>query len=69
MICQIDGCGNVAEAGRDICFRHRVASVGFAMKGPAQEHNFHQTTRDWKEEHLGTSDDRELAKRGIERSA
>jgi len=60
-------CGKIAEAGRNECFRCRVSTVGFAMTGPANRRNFHQTVRDFKEEHLGTTDDRELAARGIER--
>lgn len=68
-ICRHDGCGNVAETGKDECFRHRVASVGFALRSPAVAGDFHRTASEWKKEHLGSSDDRELAKRGIERAS
>ena len=66
--CRHDGCRNSAEDGKDECFRHRVASVGFGLRAPAVQGDFHRTPREWKEEHFGTSDDRELAKRGIERA-
>jgi hypothetical protein len=43
-------------------------SVGFSLKAPATRGNFHQTANDWKQENLGTSSDRELAAKGIERT-
>ena len=61
-------CGKFVEADRDECFRCRVATVGFAMAGPAQRHNFHQTKNEWMQENLGTTNERELAARGIERA-
>lgn len=61
-------CGNVAETGRDECFRHRVASVGFALRGPANRGVFHQTKNDWMMENFGTTSEKELAERGIERA-
>jgi len=42
-----------------------VLSVGFALKAPARQGDFHRTVREHKEMQWGTSDDRELAKRGI----
>lgn len=67
-ICCHDDCGNVAEAGSDECYRHRIMGISFSMRGPANVQRFHQTAREWREENFGTSDERELAKRGIERA-
>jgi hypothetical protein len=63
-------CGKPAEPGKTECFRCRVSSVGFSLRGPAIQGNrgFHTTKREWMEKHLGTSDDRVLAKQGIERA-
>jgi hypothetical protein len=63
-------CGKEAEPGRDTCFRCRVAGVGFTFKGSAMigRKGWNRTANEWKQEHLGTTDDRELAKRGIERA-
>ena len=70
MLCRHPNCGNFAESGKDECFKHRVASVGFTLKGSAMNgsSNWNRTASEWKREHLGTDDDRELAKRGIERA-
>ena len=57
----------MAEPGKTECFKHRVASVGFALKAPAVQGDFHRTAREFREEHFGTNDEHELAKRGIER--
>lgn len=67
VICKHGNCTNFSEEGKDECYRHRLLSVGFTLRAPAIAGDFHRTAREWKEEHLGTSDDRELAKRGIER--
>lgn len=67
MLCRHEGCEKPAEEGRDECFKHRVSGIRFALRGSAVQGDFHKTAREWKEEHLGTSDDRELARRGIER--
>lgn len=67
MICEHEGCGKFVEPGRTECFRHRVATVGFSLRGPAVQGDFHTTVNDWKLENLGTTSDRELAERGIER--
>lgn len=67
MICKHDGCEQFSEVDRDECYRHRIASVGFAMHGPAQQHNFHQTANDFRLKHFGTASEKELAERGIER--
>jgi hypothetical protein len=59
-----------AEAGRSTCFRCRVAGVGFNFKGSAQpgRTGWNRTANEWRLENFGTSDERELAKRGIERA-
>jgi hypothetical protein len=66
--CKREGCSNVAEEGKSECFRHRVASVGFGLKAPAVDGQWHRTKNEWMQENLGTTDDRELGKRGIERA-
>jgi len=43
-------------------------SVGFSMKAPAVQGDFHRTAREYREESFGTSDERELGRRGIERA-
>ena len=60
-------CGKQAEAGSDTCFRCRVATVAIGTRGPAVQGKFHTTKKEWMQEHLGTADDRELGKQGIER--
>jgi hypothetical protein len=64
-------CPNTAEEGKDECFRHRVLGVGFAFQGSANpgRSGWNRTAREWREEHLGTNDERELAKRGIVRAS
>lgn len=59
-----------AEAGSEICFLCRVRSVGFSWRGGAMhgQSGFHRTKREYMEEHLGTTDERALAERGIERA-
>lgn len=63
-------CGKEAEPGRTECFRCRISGVGFSFRGSAQHSRsgWNRTAREWKEQNFGTSDDRELAKRGIERA-
>ena len=65
MECIHEGCGKDADYPHDECYRHRVLSVGFALKGPATQGDFHRTARDYREEQFGTNDERELEKRGI----
>lgn len=62
-------CGKPAEADSDLCFRCRVATVGFGFKGGALvgRGGWNRSRAEWMNEHLGTTDERELAKRGIER--
>jgi hypothetical protein len=66
--CSQDGCEKEAHYPHDECYRHRIMSVGLTTKGPANTTNFHQTANDWKLENLGTTSDRDLAARGIERA-
>jgi len=61
-------CGKEIAATESECYRCRVASVGFGLKAPAVDGQWHRTKREWMLENLGTVDDRELAKRGIERA-
>lgn len=63
-------CGKEAQEGYDECFRCRVSSVGFSFRGGGgfQRKQFHdRTNAEWMREHLGTTDEKELGKRGIER--
>lgn len=63
-------CGKTAEAGSDECFRCRVASVGFTLRGGAfvGSGNFHKTKGEFLREHMRVDSEKELAKRpGIER--
>jgi len=68
MECRHDGCAKPADYPHDECYRHRVMSVGFSLKSPATQGNFHRTARDYREEQFGTNDERELAERGIVRA-
>ena len=56
------------EDGGDTCFNCRVSSVGFGFSGGAVQgrNGWNTSKKDWMLEHLGTTDDRELGKRGIE---
>lgn len=63
-------CPNAAEEGTDECYRHRLLSVGFNWRGGALigKRGFHTTRNEYMTEHMGTTDDRELGRRGIERA-
>ena len=71
MQCSQDGCEKAAEVDGDECYRHRISGVGFAMHGAAMHGggSWNRSKSDWMLEHLGTTDDRELGRRGIERAA
>lgn len=62
-------CGKPAEPGRTECFRCRVSSVGFTFRGGALpgKSGWNRSVREWKNEHLGSDDDRVLESRGIVR--
>ena len=68
-VCDHAGCTKPAHLPYGECYRHRVMSVGFSLRAPAVEGQFHQTARDYREEHFGTGDERELAERGIVRAS
>lgn len=64
-------CGKPVEPGRDECFRCRVSGVGFAFRGGALvgQGGWHMTKGEWLREHVGTDNERELARRpNIERA-
>ena len=65
--CSHPDCSKPAHFPHEECYRHRLLSVGFSLKSPATVGNFHRTTNDYKLEHFGTTSDKELAARGIER--
>jgi hypothetical protein len=70
VICQTPDCGNVAETGKEECFRCRISSVGFGFRGSAivGRRGFHKTANEWRQENFGTTSEKELAARGIERA-
>lgn len=70
MQCQHNGCEKPAEAGRRDCFRHRIMGVGFAFKGGARagRASWNRTKTDFMLEHLGTTNEKELAAKGIVRT-
>ena len=63
-------CGKPAEQGRTECFRCRVSGVGFTFKGSARvgRDGWNTTANEWRLENFGTADEKELAKKGIERA-
>ena len=68
--CSHEGCERPAEMGKDECFYHRISGVSFRFRGGGgvSKHAFHErTNQEWMREHLGTTDDRELGRQGIER--
>lgn len=70
MICQEGNCLNDAEEGSDICFRHRVMTVGVKWHGGARlgRKSWNQSKTDFMMENFGTTSEKELAARGIERA-
>ena len=69
MTCSEPGCEKPVDR-EGVCFRHRVVGIGFRLQGSATNGSvgFHRTKNDFMLEHFGTTDDRELGKRGIERA-
>lgn len=57
--------------GRAECFGCHVKGIRFGFAGSAVKGRagWNRTATEWKLEHFGTADDRELAKRGIERAS
>jgi|TARA_R110000764_G_scaffold11470_5_gene34415 hypothetical protein len=70
MNCGVEGCEK-SEDRDGLCFRHRIAGTTFGFRGSAREGRagWNMTANDWKTENFGTSNDKELAARGIERSS
>ncbi len=70
MICSEPGCEK-PEDRQGLCFRHRIAGTTFGFRGSAREgrKGWNTTASEWKAENFGTSDDKELAARGIERAS
>ena len=68
MVCSHEGCRRDAYYPHDECYRHRIMSVGFSLRAPAVQGDFHRTASEWKQENFGTDSDRDLAARGIERA-
>ncbi len=69
MTCSVPDCNKDAYHPHDECYRHRIMSVGFGLKAPAVQGDWHRTASDWRRENLGTSDERELGRQGIERAS
>lgn len=57
-------CGKPAEEGKDTCFRCRVSGVGFSFQGGGLigSASFHQSRRDYLQEHVGVSSEKQLAR-------
>lgn len=70
MTCNVGGCRK-PEDREGFCFLHRISGTTFGFRGSAREgrKGWNQTAGDWKTENFGTSNDKELAARGIERSS
>ena len=69
MICNHCGSEHGRE-GRDLCFRCHVQGIRFTFQGSAMpgRKGWNRTANEWKMESLGTTSDKELAQRGIERA-
>lgn len=65
MECTAKGCRRDAEEGKDECFRHRILGVGFSLRAPAVQGDWHRSTTDWKLESFGETSDKKLEERGI----
>lgn len=68
--CSHHGCTNQAEDNTDECFRHRVLSVGVTWRGGARlgKSSWNVSKNDFMAENFGTTNDRDLGKRGVERA-
>ncbi len=69
MICP--SCGSEHDAThRQQCFRCHVKGISFGFKGGAipGRSGWNMTQGDYMREHFGTTDDRELGRKGIERA-
>ena len=70
MTCSVDGCEK-DEDREGLCFRHRVLGIGFGFHGSAHhgQAGWNTTANEYRLESFGTSDEKELASRGIERAS
>jgi len=68
--CREAGCAKPVDRD-ELCFRHRVGGTGFTFRGSAREgrNGWNETANDWRLENFGTSNEKELAARGIERAS
>ena len=66
--CSHISCTSNAEPGKDICYKHKLQGIGFTYKGGARTGRsaWNVSKKEHMQEHLGTTDDRELGRRGIE---
>jgi hypothetical protein len=64
-------CDNPAERSKDECYRHRLLSVGITWRGGARlgKSSWNVSRNDFMLENLGSTDDRDAGKRGIERAS
>lgn len=70
MICS--NCGSEHDRdGRDLCFRCHVQGIRFSFHGSAQQgrKGWNRTANEWRMENFGTTSEKELAARGIERAS
>lgn len=69
MTCSEPGCEKQRDGEHDVCFRHRVMSVGVKWNGGARlgRRSWNQSKKDFMLENFGTTSEKELAARGIER--
>lgn len=68
MTCDQPGCTSKAESGRGICYKHKLQGIGFTYSGGARKGRsaWNVSKTEHMLEHLGTADDKELGRRGIE---
>ncbi len=69
--CSAAGCSNEAHPKKNgECYKHAVAGIGITFHGGVRpgRTSWNRSKTEWMMEHLGTTDDRELGKRGIERA-
>jgi hypothetical protein len=67
VICE--SCGSEHERDGDLCFRCHVRGISFGFSGSVSpgRKNWNRTANEWRLEHFGTTDEKELGRRGIER--
>lgn len=64
-------CGREHDRDANECFKCHVSGIRFAFRGSAMpgRKGWNTTADEWRLKNFGTSDERELAKRGIERAS